>query len=167
MSIKSFVVRAARIVRGSIYRLFPAGREKSLNEAERFVREAYLAILKRPADDSGLKAYVGALLSGRLDRKDLMQTLIDSDEKRRSMIAEFQHSPEFAPSQGERTAVITHLSALGQNLIPRLLPMGSAARNANVLGTVNYWTNVKENPAQLAECLDRATVVALYLEIRR
>jgi hypothetical protein len=63
------------------------------NGAEAFVRAAYVYILGRPADASGLENYIALLTSGELAPYGLLQALHDSDE--------FQFSPRLLSAPTE------------------------------------------------------------------
>jgi SAM-dependent methyltransferase len=49
-------------------------------DAESFVRRAYLAVLRRPADPGGLEAYARALELGEIDPERLLQVFMESGE---------------------------------------------------------------------------------------
>jgi hypothetical protein len=51
-----------------------------LDEARRFVRDAFLGILQREADDAGLATYTNALLSGAMSRQGVLEALAGSRE---------------------------------------------------------------------------------------
>ena len=63
--------------------VFPStdiGSIRSFGTDEEFVKQAYRYILRREADDIGLRLYAGLLQTGELSRRDLLATLASSPE---------------------------------------------------------------------------------------
>ena len=65
----------------------PSEEKKSVMDSLDFVRSAYMGVLHRPADKSGLTFYAERLDKGKITPKDVIDSLLNSKERARLLLA--------------------------------------------------------------------------------